>query len=156
MPYNEIEMAKTKQLTPLDKKRPGRPTLDKPHRDLVLPSQLLARKVTSGSLAKGNFQKQILSFFATTAAPVLMNGLIRNAKQGDTAAMRLLAEIYSFTQKGGGVNLLVQQNNNQSNSRDSGDDGVYSSFENIVRDINEKRRQALPAIPVVFEATPEE
>ena len=146
-------------ITPLDGK-PKSNTLDKPKqpKEIKLPAKFLEKVVTAKSLSKGNYQKQILAFFASHAAPVLMNSLITSARDGEVSAMRLLAEMYSFIQKGNnGVNILVNQNN-QNNARPAADDGSLASFEEIARNVSQNRQLRMKTIDQepVFVPTPED
>jgi hypothetical protein len=146
-------------LTPLDGKVKPSNMLDKPKqpKEIKLPAKFLEKIVTAKSLSKGNYQKQILAFFASHAAPVLMNSLITSAREGNVPAMRLLAEMYSFIQKGNnGVNILVNQNN-QNNARPEADDGAMASFEEIARNHSQQRHRikTIDQSPV-FIPTPED
>jgi hypothetical protein len=148
-------------LTPLDGKVKPSNMLDKPKQptEIKLPAKFLEKIVTAKSLSKGNYQKQILAFFASHAAPVLMNSLITSAREGNVPAMRLLAEMYSFIQKGNNsLNILVNQNNQNNNGRPASDDGSLASFEEIARNVSQNRQLRMKTIDQepVFVPTPED
>ena len=145
-------------LKPATKKKIKCPTLDATQ-DIALPESIATTAVTAKQLTSGKFQKAILKFFATPASAALFNGAIQGAHSGNVQAMRLLADMYSYvTQKQGGVNILVNQNNaNVAERRSRNSDGLMS-FEQIARSLAEDRqnRLALPvASQVVYDITPD-
>lgn len=143
-------------------KKKSSPTLDQPKKpkpDLVLPEALSFLKVTAKALSKGSYQQKVAAFFAPAALAEMMNGLYRECQAGNVAAMKLFAEIYGMTQKGGGVNVLVNQNNQNVNERSNRRDDGPMSFEQIARILEEEeqKRAAIPAHfqPMFIEATPD-
>jgi hypothetical protein len=143
-------------LTPLDGKPVQLLDKPKPRKQISLPTKLLKTAITPRMLANGKLQKQVLAFFALHLSPTLFNELNDAMKTGDVSAMRLVADMYGFTQKAGGLNILVNQQNNNGPSHRDPDGKELASFEEIARSVaqHRQRMKTIDAEPV-FVATPE-
>lgn len=145
-------------ITPLDGKPSPPVGLTKPRKPISLPSSMLAKSVTPAMLSNGKFQKQMLAFFALHLSPTLFNAVNESMRAGDVSAMRLAADMYGFTQKSGGMNILVNQNNANNTAPREHDDGKsLASFEEIARNVHQNRQRLTTVeAQAVFVETPEE
>lgn len=102
--------------------------------DYVEKSPVLARKKVGGrGLTK--YQESMLLLFTPELMPAFFRTLYTQVRNGDKDAMSLVAGMYGFVQKAGGINI-IQQNLNGAAAG-----GSRYQFDRVVRELG--RQQAI-------------